>query len=144
MTQHLLRHRKSCCHAAVTPRPVRKAERNILADVANLVAVLTGVGILPLNPIAAPVGHATSMTIVERMSDVEGLEEFGGLARWCNVVLRYPDGRTEPHRIIAVDGYLPSEFKRPLNGSRTVYETFVLTSTAVDVAVYEWRDIEER
>lgn len=65
------------------------------------------------------------------------------LARWRNALLRFPGGRTEPYRIVAMDGRLPSEFKRPLNESRTTYETFVLTSNDTDVAVYDWRDIEE-
>ena len=77
------------------------------------------------------------------MSDVEGLEEFGGLARWRDVLLRFPKGRTEEHRLVAIAGRLPGEFKRPLNDARTVYERFVLVDGDAATPVYEWRDIEE-
>jgi hypothetical protein len=115
--------------------------------------ILTGIGLVSglltiadhLRPTPPPtVPCLTTVTIVERMSDVDGLEEFGGLARWRDVLLRYPGGRTEPYRMVAMDGHLPGEFKRPLNESRTAYETFTLASQGVDGAVYDWRDIEER
>lgn len=78
------------------------------------------------------------------MSDVDGLEEFGGLARWHAAVLRFPGGRTEPHHLVAIDGRLPAEFTRPLNEARTAYERFELVGRDADTAVYEWRDLEER
>ncbi|MGA0569062.1 hypothetical protein ACO2Q7_17165 [Rathayibacter sp. KR2-224] len=55
------------------------------------------------------------------MSDVEGLEEFGGLARWRDVLLHFPKGPTEPHRL----------------------ERFVLVDGDAATPVYEWREIEE-
>lgn len=84
------------------------------------------------------------MAIVGRMDDAEGLEEFGGLARWRDVTLRFPGGRTEPYSIPMIDGRLPREFKRPLNDARTVYEAFDLAGQDADGAVYDWRDIVER
>ena len=116
--------------------------------------ILAGIGLVSglltiadhLRPTTPPptVPCLTTATIVERMSDVDGLEEFGGLARWRDVLLRYPQGRTEPYRMVAMDGHLPREFKRPLNESRTAYETFTLTRQDIDRAIYDWRDIEER
>jgi hypothetical protein len=77
------------------------------------------------------------------MIDDDRLEEFGGLARWRDVLLRFPEGRTEPHRLLAIDGLLPYAFKRPLNEARTTYEMFVLTEPAREGAIYDWSDIEE-
>lgn len=128
---------------AVATRSSRRAASELVANMANIVTILTAVGVPPLIPAVMSVPPATPVSIVEQMGDVDGLEEFGGLARWRNALLRFPGGRTEPYRIVAMDGRLPSEFKRPLNESRTTYETFVLTSNDTDVAVYDWRDIEE-
>lgn len=72
------------------------------------------------------------------MSDVGGLEEFGGIARWRDAVLRFPDGHIEAHRLVTVGGRLPHEFKRPLDEARTAYETFILVGLSADGAVYEW------
>jgi hypothetical protein len=77
------------------------------------------------------------------MSDDDGFEEFGGLARWCEILLRYSRGRTEPYRLVAIDGQLPQEFKRPLDHALTTYERFVRSERINDGAIYEWSDIEE-
>jgi hypothetical protein len=77
------------------------------------------------------------------VSDVEGLEEFAGLARWRNVLLHFPKGPTEPHRLVAIAGRLPGEFNRPLNEARTVHERFVLVEGDAATPVYEWREIKE-
>lgn len=41
------------------------------------------------------------------MGDIDGLEEFGGFARWRDALLRFPGGHTEPYRVVAMDGHLP-------------------------------------
>ena len=78
------------------------------------------------------------------MSDVEGLEEFDGLGRWRDVVLRFPEGNTEGFRLVAIAGRLPINFDRPLNQARTAYERFVLADPDAEPPVYEWADIVER
>lgn len=78
------------------------------------------------------------------MNDMAGLEEFGGVARWRNVMLHFPDGHIESHRLVAIDGQLPNELKRPLNGARTAYERFTLCTIVGGGDVYRWVDFEER
>ena len=77
------------------------------------------------------------------MSDDEGLEEFGGLARWRQVILRFPGGSTSRYRLPEIAGSLPSNFDRPLNDTRTAYERFVLADAAAVLPVYEWMEILE-
>ncbi|MBO1741594.1 hypothetical protein [Leifsonia sp. TF02-11] len=75
---------------------------------ANIVTILTAVGVPPLISAVMPVPPATPVSIVIQMGDVDGLEEFGGLVRWRSALLRFPGGRTEHYRIVAMDGH-PSE-----------------------------------
>ena len=78
------------------------------------------------------------------MSGDEDLEEFGGLARWRQVILRFPGGSTTQYRLPEIAGGLPGNFDRPLNDARTAYERFVLADAAAEPPVYEWTDILER
>ena len=78
------------------------------------------------------------------MSDDEDLEEFGGLARWRDVLLCFPEGSREQYRLPEIAGRLPRNFDRPLNDARTVYERFVLVDAVTRPPVYEWADIVER
>lgn len=82
--------------------------------------------------------------VAVRMSDDDGLEEFGGLARWRQVLLRFPAGATESYRLPEIAGGLPGNFDRPLNDARTAYERFVLIDGAAEPPIYEWTDILER
>jgi hypothetical protein len=118
--------------------------RGLLQDAGAIAGILSALGCLPLAPALPPASHTCAAATVFGMNDREGLEEFGGLARWRDVLLRFPGGRTEPYRLVAIDGRLPAEFQRPLNEARTAYERFELVGRDSDVAVYEWRDIEER
>jgi hypothetical protein len=77
------------------------------------------------------------------VSDVDGLAEFDGLTRWRSLLLRFPDGRSQSHRLVAIAGRLPGEFKRLLNEARTVYERFMLVDGDAPTPMYEWREIEE-
>ncbi len=124
--------------------PVLKTVRGLMQDAGAIAGILSALGCLPLAPALPPAGHTCAATTVYGMNDHEGLEEFGGLARWRHALLRFPGGRTEPGRVVAVDGRLPAEFQRPLNEACTAYESFRLVGQDADVAVYEWRDIEER
>lgn len=78
------------------------------------------------------------------MSDVDGLEEFDGLGRWRDVVLRFPGGNTQAFRLVVIAGRLPFNFDRPLNQARTAYERFVLADADAELPVYEWTDNVER
>lgn len=78
------------------------------------------------------------------MSDMDGLEELGGLARWREVVLRFPGGSTQPYRLVELDGRLPFDFRRPLNDARITYERFELAESHSEPPIYDWADIEER
>lgn len=143
MTNHTARHRKGTRSSAALLLPVLKAARGLLQDIGAIAGILSALGCLPPAPAIPSTGDVTSAATVYGMSDRDGLEEFGELARWRDVLLRFPGGRTEPYRVVAIDGRLPSKFQRPLNDARTVYERFELLGRDSDVAVYEWRDIEE-
>lgn len=144
MTTHIARHRKVGPGTPAALLTFLKTLRGLLQDAGAIAGILSALGCLPLTLALSPASHDSSTATVYGMNDREGLEEFGGLARWRDVLLRFPGGRSEPYRLVAIDGQLPAEFQRPLNQARTAYERFELVGRDSDVAVYEWRDIEER
>ncbi|MGO4535150.1 hypothetical protein [Leifsonia sp. 2MCAF36] len=78
------------------------------------------------------------------MNDDEGLEEFGELACWRDVLLRFPGGLTRLYLLPEIAGQLPRNFDRPLNDARTAYERFVRADGAGELPAYEWTEIVER
>lgn len=78
------------------------------------------------------------------MSGNEGLEEFGGLARWRDVKVRFPNGLTKLYLVPEIGGRLPKNFDRPLNDAQTAFERFALVDAAAELPVYEWIDMLER
>ncbi|WP_172823174.1 MULTISPECIES: hypothetical protein [unclassified Leifsonia] len=102
-------------HTAVRRRS-HTAVSDVLNDLGNVIAITTfvsGVDSLRFTAPQPPSSGAAPLTIVAHVRDIDGLEEFGGLARWRDVELRFPGGRTEPYRVMEMDGRLPRELEAP-------------------------------
>ena len=106
MTPHHPRHREVGRAASDLLFSHLAPARAVLADVGAVAGILCALGVLPLAAAEPPAPSTSSTVTLDLMSDRDGLGELGDLARWRDVVLRFPTGHTETHRLLAIDGRL--------------------------------------